>query len=971
MAFLEHFRRDLILDTLTSGNSDKEGQENLSLGGLLTQTGINAAICAGLVVLFCVLRPTNGAVYARRVKHAPPEKKPPRLGINPFAWIMPIIRVSHHDMYHMIGLDGMLLLRFLLGTFLIFLVLTVAGAGFLVPVNYLKGVIDEKAGFDINTFPIRRFNLENMTALQWITAHLVVAYGVSMVLWVVIFLNNRYFIRKRQEYYQSEDYLSSVHSRTLLVTQLPNSLRDDRDLTEYMRELTPSHPVTHAAVGRELGDLPKLVTRHTEYIQKLERTLTSYLRDENSLDKPRPTVKVKDQTVDAINHYTQELEAIEQDIKAQKSSIVNNQATNYGFVVYINAYEAHQALKTIRKSGTGGQRFRIQDAPAPKDIIWSNLALPQAMVRTRKIVFRFLFAVFCCCATIPTSLLSLVTSVSSLRQLFPESQAWFDANQKTASLWQTLVSPLFLAIYFMILPVVFRFIARLQGIHTKTAVERSVMKKMYIYWMFSQVVVFTMTSVLSSLIPLVSKGDITVGQLFESLAPEIIKSLSRTSSFWINYVALRCINNFIELAQVFSLILLFSRRYLTKPTPRQVKMLSRPQEFDIGVVYAHFLFLLIMTLFFAVYAPIILPVGMMTFGCGYVVFKYQLMYVYNTRVQTAGRMWENVVNRIFFAMILFQLFVLLFLRLRIQEFNALSYMNQWVLAIPLPIITLLIAIGHWFWMRSRIRYMNHEISDGRFVDCTKENQYIWDRYLRPLIKEAETTPVVDQKVKHLLPLVYQGRQSVLLEGKGEGGVLGAGNIIPGTNLRYDFQDINSEGASMVGDYSDNSMIYGGGYGGSEYEMNALGHPNPYGGATMAETKHAPHLPGYQDYTGHPGGDPANAMYGSGYYNNGGGSQSTMLTTRQGPYNPYQPSGQLAPNEFPSTGGFQPPNAHQSYTVSQLYDDYYSPVGGDRAPSTLGREHQPSDGHYPPQQQPSQHHHGSAETVWKTQNNNYI
>ncbi|RKP39464.1 hypothetical protein BJ085DRAFT_18623, partial [Dimargaris cristalligena] len=749
-------KRQLTIDQILAASNTLDSKNSLTLGGLLYQAGVNLGICAGLLLLFCILRPTNGVVYGRRVKHAPPEFRPPRLSLNPLSWIVPIVRVSEDDMLRTVGLDAVLLMRFLKLCFYTFLVFSAAGAGSLLPINYLYGVIPagEKLGLDTI---ITRLNMENVTTLQWITSHVVVTYAISVFLWLVVFLNNRFFIRKRQEHFHSETYQTAIHNRTIIVTRLPSSLRDDESLADYMRRLTPGSRVTHASVGRELGDLPKLVAQHTEMINRLERVLASYLRDEASLDKPRPTIKVKKQPVDAIAYYTEQLEDIEQSIKAQRSNLHLSAPTSYAFVAYASAYDAHTALKTLRKSGTGNQKFLINAAPAPRDIIWPNLVLTPAATGSRKTLIRVLFTLFCCFATIPTSLLSLITSVSSLRQLFPETQPWFDANPKLASFWQTLITPFFLAVYFMMLPFFFRLMARYQGIHTKTAVERSMMKKTYIFLMFSQVVVFTITSVLTQLIGQVNNKELTVGQLFENLAPNIIKSLSVNSSFWISFVALRSVNNLLELAQPVSLFLIFTRRYFTKPTPRQVRSLSRPPDFDYGVVYANYLFLFVMTLLYSVYAPLIIPFGMVAFALGVIVFKYQLLYVYTTKVQTAGLMWRSVVNRIFFTMILFQIFVLLSLRFRIAQFKALGYMNQWALCIPLPILTLLIAVAHWFWLEPRMRYMQGPPTDDRFNDMTKENTNLGDRFLHHLFRESTTTPMVDKKVKHLLGKVYQGR----------------------------------------------------------------------------------------------------------------------------------------------------------------------------------------------------------------------
>ncbi|KAJ1970760.1 hypothetical protein H4R35_005674, partial [Dimargaris xerosporica] len=748
----------------------------------------------------------------------------------------------------------------------------------------------------------------------------------------------------RQEYFHSDRYLSSMHSRTLIMARVPTNLRDDQALFEYVQELTPSFRVVSVSVGRQLGSLPKLVDRHTTMINKLERVLASYLQNEASLEKPRPAIKVKHQTVDAIEYYTEQLEELQSEIRAQRERISANSPLNYAFVAYASAYDAHMALKSIRKGGTGNARIQAALAPHPRDIIWENLTLPPAAKATRKTLMRIAIFLFCCAATVPTSLLSMVTTVPGITGLFPESKPWFDGNPQFASFWQTLISPLILAIYFMILPFFFRMLSRLQGITTKTAVERAVMKKMYLYWMFSQVIVFTLMGVLTQLVADVQSNKKTVAQLFENLVPNIVSSLNLTSSFWINYISLRWINNTLELVQLISLLIIFSRRYFTRPTPRQVRQLSKPPDFDYAVVYATYSFLFVLTLIFSVYAPLILIVGMVLFALGLLVFKYQLMYVYTTRVETAGLMWRAVVNRILFSTVLFQLYVLLAIRFKIQSYDALGYMNQWALAIPPPCITFIIAVAHRFWLEPRMALMQSAPANEKFQDMSHETKNVGDWFIRPLYKESETTPMVSQKVKHLLHRVYQGRRS-MIEPKGGNA---EGSIVPGTNLRYDFRDTESESMSMVGhEYSDSSMMHS--FNGGEYEMNSFKGPNDSPPPRYPDQDSA--YGGY--YQGHPPGDfheePQHPFH-----------DQPPAEMRQGPHNPYQPSmsGMYGGGDYhtgPPPG--QPPSmrahpqAHDSfgYGPEQVYDDYFDQTGS-RQPSMMPPPpNDASQGRFPPHQ----------------------
>ena len=83
--------------------------------------------------------------------------------------------------------------------------------------------------------------------------------------------------------------------------------------------------------------------------------------------------------------------------------------------------------------------------------------------------------------------------------------------------------------------------------------------------------------------------------------------------------------------------------------------------------------------------PLILFFGLMNFVMAYWAFKYVVMYVYQTRFETAGEMARNVLNRMFVALIFFQVYLLVGLKTRIDDFQRfLSIPTSWSLYLLLP-----------------------------------------------------------------------------------------------------------------------------------------------------------------------------------------------------------------------------------------------------------------------------------------------
>lgn len=54
-------------------------------------------------------------------------------------------------------------------------------------------------------------------------------------------------------------------------------------------------------------------------------------------------------------------------------------------------------------------------------------------------------------------------------------------------------------------------------------------------------------------------------------------------------------------------------------------------------------------LVYAPLAPLVALFAAIAFAMSFIVYKYQLMYVSATRVETGGRLWRVAINRILFA----------------------------------------------------------------------------------------------------------------------------------------------------------------------------------------------------------------------------------------------------------------------------------------------------------------------------------
>jgi hypothetical protein len=101
-----------------------------------------------------------------------------------------------------------------------------------------------------------------------------------------------------------------------------------------------------------------------------------------------------------------------------------------------------------------------------------------------------------------------------------------------------------------------------------------------------------------------------------------------------------------DLAQVVSLITVWVRTRLFGRTPREIREWTKPPEFDYPVYFSNHLLMVAVGLVYAPLAPIVPLFAAVAFGISVAVYKYQLMYVCVSKVETGGRLWRVIINRL-------------------------------------------------------------------------------------------------------------------------------------------------------------------------------------------------------------------------------------------------------------------------------------------------------------------------------------
>merc|ERR1712093_29479 len=474
-----------LLDLLKNPFSAQLAQNSVyaSLG---TSVGFTLLLAVG----FSLLRPYNSLVYAPKLKVADDRHAPPPLGKGMFSWVAPILKTKEQDLIGLIGLDAVVFLRILLMCRNIFLAMTVIGCGILIPVNLAKGQAFKDSTTLARVTPVNTFGNANwgMTICAWIFNIIIAGF-----LW----WNYRAVLRLRRQYYDSAEYRASLHARTLMINDIPKDFRSDEGIGRLIDQVVPTSSFSRTAIARNVKDLPDLIEQHSKTVRSLESYLAKYLKNPDNIPARRPECKPskddpnwgtfpRGQKVDAIEYLTDQ-------IKEVRLHVDNRNPLSYGFASYEDIDEAHSIAYAAKKKHPQGTTLVL--APRPNDIIWKNMPLSKSQRRTRRIINNVWVTLLTLAWVAPNAMISIfVISLANLGHVWPAFQTSLERHTTWWAIVQGVASPAITSLVYLVLPIIFRRFAIRAGDRTKTARERHVAGKLYTFFTFNFLIVFSMFS---------------------------------------------------------------------------------------------------------------------------------------------------------------------------------------------------------------------------------------------------------------------------------------------------------------------------------------------------------------------------------------------------------------------------------------------------------------------------------------------
>ncbi|KAI1186567.1 hypothetical protein F5B17DRAFT_403192 [Nemania serpens] len=713
-------------------------------------------------LLFCILRPYNGTVYAPRLQHADEKHAPPPVDNGVFSWVSPVVKTREQVLAEKIGIDATLFLRFIKMSRNLMIVLSVIGLGVYIPLNIVQNT-QNKILDNTNIF-IRLTPLGVWGAACW--AHVIVSYIFDIVICFFIWWNYRAVVRLRRQYLDSPEYQESLHSRTLMLTDIPRIHRTDAGVSHIVDEV--DNAGNHfGIVARNVKGLPELIEEHDEAVRQLESVLAKYLKNPDKLPAKRPRCKTQKgdpcysvvTKVDAIDYLTSRIERLRADIMKKRKSVDQQKTLSYGFASYPSIEEAHNvawAAKNKHPQGT-----TIQLAPKPSDLIWENLPLDRHRRRWGAVMNNFWVFVLTVVWTVPNALIAVfLANLTNLGSVWPSFQGQLLKNPKTWGAIQGILAPLVTALFYLVLPVIFRRLSAYAGDYSRTARERHVTQKLYAFFIFNNLVVFSLFSTAWKYAAAVkdAESDEDVWTAIVNSHPfgNLLTAFCDVSPFWLNYLLQRNFGAALDLSQLVKLASGYFTRKLLSPTPRERIELSAPPPFDYAAYYNNYLFYTTIALVFAPFQPLVLPVTAFYFTLDTVTKSYLLLYVFVTKHESGGAFWRVLVNRLLFATLLANVVTTIFIIDRRES------LSQVILMVPLLVI---IAGFKWYCRRTFDHSLHFHSSGLHSNESGKPTKPKYDRvgvrFGHPALYKKLMVPLVAENASHLLREIIHDQSDAL------------------------------------------------------------------------------------------------------------------------------------------------------------------------------------------------------------------
>ncbi|XP_048435130.1 CSC1-like protein At3g21620 isoform X1 [Pyrus x bretschneideri] len=640
-------------------------------------------------------------------------------------WMPAALQMPEPELVDHAGLDSAVYLRIYLTGLKIFVPIAFLAYAVMVPVNWTNSTLKNSTVVYSNIDELSISNVPLGSHRFW--THLVMAYAFTI--WTCYILKTEYEKVATMRLH----FLASERRRPDQFTVLVRNVPPDPDETvsqlveHFFLVNHPDHYLTHQVVYNA-SKLSELVNEK----KKIQNWLDYYQLKFSRNSSKRPSKKTGflglwGKRVDAIDFYTSETERLSKEISLERDKITSSPKSIMpaAFVSFRTRWGAAVCAQT--QQSRNPTIWLTEWAPEPRDVYWDNLAIPYVTLTIRRLVAAVAFFFLTFFFMIPIAFVQSLANIEGIEKAAPFLKPIIEVKF-IKSFIQGFLPGIALKIFLIFLPSILMVMSKFEGFSSVSALERRSATR---YYIFQFVNVFL--------------GSIITGTAFQQLdefihqsANEIPKtigvSIPMKATFFITYIMVDGWAGIAgEILRLKPLIIYHLKNFFLVKTEKDREEAMDPGTlgFNTGEPQIQLYFLL--GLVYAVVSPILLPFIIVFFALAYVVYRHQIINVYNQEYESAAAFWPDVHGRIITALIVSQLLLMGLLSTK-------EAAQSTPLLITLPVLTI------WFHRFCKGRYepafIRHPLQEAMMKDTLEHTRepnlnmkgFLQNAYIHPVFK---------------------------------------------------------------------------------------------------------------------------------------------------------------------------------------------------------------------------------------------
>ncbi|XP_074274164.1 CSC1-like protein At4g02900 [Silene latifolia] len=735
----------------------------------LDDIGISAAInlltALAFLIAFAIFRlqPINDRVYFPKwyLKGLRSSPTRPKGAVNKFVnldirtylrflkWMPEALRMPEPELIEHAGLDSVVYIRIYLLGLKIFVPIMALAFAVLLPVNWTGKMLD--TAHDLTFSTIDKFSISNVPpGSNRFWAHLCVAYASTF--WTCYMLYSEYKIVTTMRL----EFLSSADRRpdqfTVLVRNVPPD--PDESVSEHVEHFFCVNHSDHYLLHQVVYNANKLADL-VDKKKSLKNWLIYYQNKYEKKPSRKPTIKTGfwglcGNRVDAIDYYTTEIEKLSEEEAAEREKVISDPDVILpaAFVSFKSRWGAAVCAQTQQSSNP--TIWLTEWAPEPSDVYWNNLAIPYVSLNIRRLLMAVALFFLIFFFMVPITFVQSVANIDGIEKVFPFLKKVIERDS-VKSFIQGYVPGIILKIFLLLIPMVIMLMSKIEGFTSFSYLERRSASK---YHLFILVNVFL--------------GSIIAGTAFQQLhkflnqspteIPRTIGvSIPMKATFFITYVMVDgWASVAAEVLRLVPLILFHIKNTVLVKTEQDRDEAMDPGFLDFPTYEPRIQLYFLLGLVYCVITPILLPFIIVFFAFAYLVFRHQIINVYDRKYESGAAFWPDVHQRIIIGLVISHLLLLGLLSTK-------DVKTSTPLLVALPVLTI------WFHIVCKGRFQSaftrfpleeamKKDTLERATDPTLNiRSYLCDAYLHPVFKGGQIYVRPPSDEEEGLPLVATKR----------------------------------------------------------------------------------------------------------------------------------------------------------------------------------------------------------------------